>query len=1049
VKIAGIHIEGFGHFHDRTFGPFDAPLTVIAGENEAGKSTLLAFVRTMLFGFPARHRPDHYPALRGGRHGGRLTFAHEDGHTYTVERFEDSRGTSLRVADETGRQWSDETVLRQLLGHASQNIFNAVFAVGLAELQDLKRLNETDASKQIYAAGMGAAGLPRALKSIDDLRGDLYAKGGSKQVIADLLRRLAEVETRIEAARGDAARFAQLSRRREELREEIAAAKARVDQCEASRAGFARLEEGRGDWLAYTAARAELEDLPDRGEFPEDGVTRLDALETELQRSRDELRDARDGVGDAVARTTAPVPHETLLADAARLDAVREGIGSFRSSVADLPKRQTELRDREAGLSDALRDLGPDWSEHRAMAFDASIPVREAVARAAARSAAAEKGLEEAFAAQRRADDAVLEAAARVATRQGELDDLPTATRGPGECEVAREAIGLARARLTSYVQARGQRENAEQLSAAQVTATEPRHAAADWRAPAAVVAAAGILAGAGGAIAGGDALPFGAAVAVGLLLTAGALFVAGRRRSLHEAPGAPPANTYLDSLRRAEAEARAALVEAAAPFFDGVPPPEALETALRRVEHDEAANRDTAAARKRLDEATAEHVQRAASAEEASINLRDAVAAVGAAQRAWGELLAGMGLPPDMVPGTLQLLVSRLEAIRGQIGGVRELRHRVDAIQQDIDEYRARVAELAAAHGQSGGLSDVREVERAALRLFERFDQARDGRTRREQAQESLEAAQRRLAAVESREADIRARLEALLAAGGTPGTEEFRHRAADHLRRRHALDEFRRAEVHLEQLSGPGARFEAFLAALAETTPDDLAQQQELALEGRHAAGEERDALQTELGRVTTEIDRLTGDTEASGLRAERAVLLEQLKDAARQWARLTIAQALLVQARRKYEAERQPDVLRRAGEFFTTITDGRYNRLTSPLGTQDITVLAGDGTVKKPAVLSRGTEDQLYLALRFGLIAEFGKRAAHLPVVVDDILVNFDPTRARRAAAAFVQLAETNQVLVFTCHPSTVEYFREASPGVAVIRLDGPGTGRVLPG
>ena len=102
-----------------------------------------------------------------------------------------------------------------------------------------------------------------------------------------------------------------------------------------------------------------------------------------------------------------------------------------------------------------------------------------------------------------------------------------------------------------------------------------------------------------------------------------------------------------------------------------------------------------------------------------------------------------------------------------------------------------------------------------------------------------------------------------------------------------------------------------------------------------------------------------------------------------------------------------------------------------------------------MKEPAELSRGTEDQLYLALRFGLIGEFGKRAAHLPVVVDDILVNFDPSRARRAAAAFVQLAETNQVLVFTCHPSTVEYFREASPGVAVIRLGGPGTGGVLPG
>jgi uncharacterized protein YhaN len=197
-------------------------------------------------------------------------------------------------------------------------------------------------------------------------------------------------------------------------------------------------------------------------------------------------------------------------------------------------------------------------------------------------------------------------------------------------------------------------------------------------------------------------------------------------------------------------------------------------------------------------------------------------------------------------------------------------------------------------------------------------------------------------------------------------------------------------------------------------------------------------RGDLQTELGSVTAELKRLDSDEQASRLRAEKAVLVEQLSETARRWATLTVARTLLDKAQRKYEEERQPDVLRNAQEFFSTVTGGRYDRLISPLGSQVITAVAPDGSSKATNQLSRGTEDQLYLALRFGLIRAFGARSAHLPVIVDDILVNFDPERAQRAAAAFVELAQTNQVLVFTCHPETVDHFRNASKALHVIDL-----------
>ena len=77
-------------------------------------------------------------------------------------------------------------------------------------------------------------------------------------------------------------------------------------------------------------------------------------------------------------------------------------------------------------------------------------------------------------------------------------------------------------------------------------------------------------------------------------------------------------------------------------------------------------------------------------------------------------------------------------------------------------------------------------------------------------------------------------------------------------------------------------------------------------------------------------------------------------------------------------------------------------------------------------------------MYLALRFGLVNEFNQHMASLPIIVDDVLVNSDPIRAEALVNQFVTLTETNQVFVFTCHPTLVRQFTEAYPGAQLYQL-----------
>jgi len=63
-----------------------------------------------------------------------------------------------------------------------------------------------------------------------------------------------------------------------------------------------------------------------------------------------------------------------------------------------------------------------------------------------------------------------------------------------------------------------------------------------------------------------------------------------------------------------------------------------------------------------------------------------------------------------------------------------------------------------------------------------------------------------------------------------------------------------------------------------------------------------------------------------------------------------------------------------------------------------------------------------------LRLGFIEEHEKQSEPLPVIVDEVLVNFDPDRARQTADILLNFGNDRQILLFTCHPRTIDSFPE---------------------
>lgn len=217
--------------------------------------------------------------------------------------------------------------------------------------------------------------------------------------------------------------------------------------------------------------------------------------------------------------------------------------------------------------------------------------------------------------------------------------------------------------------------------------------------------------------------------------------------------------------------------------------------------------------------------------------------------------------------------------------------------------------------------------------------------------------------------------------------------------------------------------------LEARARAIEDEIERTEGLIAEREQLVGETREAIR-----------RLEeGASQGARLRALREQRLEALREAADEWAGYVLAREILMRSQKRFEDAHQPAVVQIAQSYLRTITAGRYERITASPDKKEFQVFQPNGARKLDRELSRGAREQLYLALRFGYITEFGRKSARLPVIVDDILVNFDPARARAAAQAFAELSATNQILVFTCHPTTVEHFQAVSDDVQVIDLE----------
>lgn len=235
--IEKIEIREFGRLKNATFD-FDERVQIIEGENESGKSTLAAFIRYMLYGFPRSVGEVSEKKKRigwdGGIAAGSMTVRLSDGSRYRIERVT-TVTTAGGGARETYREVAQTVDLStntplpngqnagELLLGVPEDIYRATAFVGQLDTASVGGREVCEAIENILFSGDESVNLPKALSKLDAVRRSLYHKNGKGGELYDLENEAAELARRLAIAKEKNAEILEKEAEADKLKKQIEA----------------------------------------------------------------------------------------------------------------------------------------------------------------------------------------------------------------------------------------------------------------------------------------------------------------------------------------------------------------------------------------------------------------------------------------------------------------------------------------------------------------------------------------------------------------------------------------------------------------------------------------------------------------------------------------------------------------------------------------------------------------------------------------------------------------------------------------------------------
>jgi uncharacterized protein YhaN len=1015
MRITDISVDGFGVWHDLDLRRLSPEVTVFHGWNEAGKTTLMQFLRSVIYGVSDDRRAVYLPPVNGGRPGGTLGVVTDDG-PFRVSRYADRSDSDVgRVTIELpdGDQQGDR-LLREAIEHVDEATFNNVFALGLDEIQHLGTLGGSAAAQWIYRL---TSGLDRIMlyDVIVGLRASQRKLVGPDETVSEAAKLLSEkekLEAEIAELASQTRNWCQRGLEMDEIDQQVRALREEARERE-RRARRVEVAMGiRKQWTKREETDIAIKALSGLYPLEANAIADLDELNDRIE-EHERQRDILKGQRHQLRKEAEDLGiNEMLVNNCCRIDGLSEQQEWLQSLAAQSAEFEAEADKLAARFEAETSRLAKQWFGDSDRRLVLSMEQLEKLAPQRAAMEAAQKQLEIAeheFEAYRGEEERYASQLAS-ATTSSERLGLPTNLQDAGEM--------VARLRRRLAVE-----QKIEQTRRSGVELEEQARDMLDGQ-----VMPLRLYVGWGACVFGAAALLFAWAVTegrpelgqVGGLLTLLSFLIpawrwANEQRLADDLDGV---HRQLEDLNRQLVGARAEkdALEQELPVADG-----SIVLRLQTAEKHLAELEDMLPVESERRKAT--EASRAAKAAFDSAKAR-----VASSEKDWRGSLKALGLPEALTPKELNLLAGQYEQLAQLEQKALSRADDMARRQKEFDRVVNRIQRLAEETGLV--LEDAEPLDQLEHLLSEsRMQKARiEHREKlRERAKElKIEEGKHIRAAI-----GLTRKRESMFQTAGVDHETAFRELAADLAQLAKLEGERKSLTREIIAALGNLGTEEEFAPFFKPEVIHTLEKQWE-SLTGEHDATEKQlDKLLKERAQLVEQQRQLAEDTSLAEKQIELGIVEAKFERAVESWRERAIVSQMLERVRHDYELHRQPETLQEATGYFRELTGGKYTRVWTPLANDILFVDREDGSSLAVESLSRGTREQLYLSVRLALVAMFARRGIQLPMILDDVLVNYDERRAAVAARVMTEFAaEGHQLLVFTCHEHILNIFKKLS-------------------
>ncbi len=351
MRIAALHLIAYGPFTGRSlaFGP-EPGFHVIYGDNEAGKSTTLRALSSILFGYP-------HEVVDGYKHDAKdialgADLKGKDGETLSFQRRRRGKNILTR-GDGTPL---DDAAVSKVLGGASREVFETVFALDHRRLHEHARALLAEGGSlgfTLAAAGSGLAGIKSTLDQLKMERAALFLPSGSRPALNQQIGQLLDLRKEARKRQVSLADYKKRQKEIDEMESGVAEARAQDRALETETVKLERIARNLPLRARHIAALARLEKLVTIPLLAADAAQKRIKAETDRDAAEVDLTQAEEALAALEGEVSDIALDQGVLEKSAEIELLLEKRGGIEDANKSLPRRDAE----RAQHYETVRDL--------------------------------------------------------------------------------------------------------------------------------------------------------------------------------------------------------------------------------------------------------------------------------------------------------------------------------------------------------------------------------------------------------------------------------------------------------------------------------------------------------------------------------------------------------------------------------------------------------------------------------------------------------------------------------------------------------------------